>query len=61
MRAWAMSAGVPRRTASSHRAWTRARYAPRPIEGATVAYGMLALPTVGPPYLAGATTLPAAR
>ncbi len=30
-------------------------------EGELVAYGRLALPTVGPPYLAGGATLPAAR
>lgn len=31
------------------------------IEGEPVAYGRLALPTVGPPYLAGGATLPSAR
>jgi hypothetical protein len=31
------------------------------LEGEAVAYGLLALPTVGPPYFAGAATLPAAR
>lgn len=31
------------------------------IDGETVAYGRLALPIVGPPFLAGGATLPAAR
>lgn len=31
------------------------------IDGAAVAYGLLAIPTIGPPYLAGAATVPAAR